>query len=160
MVPRSSSSPTVRSTVAIGIVTGVPRASPEVLMPSTRPAASMRGPPENPSYIDTSRRSSESISPPRQVRHAPATLLTTPQLAVSRGPGRPSAITNSPTQGDGCAGAVRQGYGDVVVALDGVVGRDDYSLAPVNAARGNAAPGVDRHDGAAARLDGAGELVR
>ena len=66
----------------------------------------------------------------------------------------------SPGQGGGCGGPVRQGHGDVLVAVDGVIRRDDYSLAPVDAARGNAAPGVDRHDGAAPRLDRGGEFVR
>src|SRR5438552_3492818 len=46
-----------------------------------------------------SSRSSESISAPCHVRHGPSTRLITPQLAVTLGPGRPSAITSSPTLG-------------------------------------------------------------
>src|SRR3989475_9297200 len=48
-----------------------------------------------------SSRRSVSISAPCHVRHGPSTWLTTPQLAVRLGPGRPSAITNSPTFGEG-----------------------------------------------------------
>src|SRR5438034_2233466 len=46
-----------------------------------------------------SSRSSESISAPCHGRHGPSTRLITPQLAVTLGPGRPSAITSSPTLG-------------------------------------------------------------
>ena len=94
-----------RATVLAGTVTAVARASPEVLSPMTRPAASTSGPPENPSYTARSSRTNRSMVPPCQVRHSPPTALTMPRLAVTDPPGRPSASTSCPTRGGSVAGA-------------------------------------------------------
>ena len=48
---------------------------------------------------------------------------------------------------------------DVFLALDGVMRGDDDAGSPVDAARGDASPGVDRDDGLSRALDGAGEVV-
>jgi hypothetical protein len=55
--------------------------------------------------------------------------------------------------------AVGERDGDVFLALDRVMRRDDDAGPPVDAGRGDTSPGVNRDDGLACAVDGAGEVV-